>query len=266
MARIDLAGKPIAITGASSGIGAATAFACAKAGMPVALAARRTEKLEALAERIRQSGGKAIAVPCDVTSQDECDALIARTIESFGSVYAVFANAGFGAKHTLLGTSGALLREMFEVNFFGTIHTIRAAAKPMLESRSGHILICTSCLSALPSPGYSVYSATKSAQHHIGRALNVELASAGVHVTTVHPVRTNTEFFDAMQARKNETVPPRTHNRSQSPDRVAGAVVRSLMKPRPEVWMSQPARLGVQLAAMFPGLTDRVIWKKGPSR
>jgi len=266
MARIDLTGKPIAITGASSGIGAATALACAKAGMPVALAARRTDKLETLAERIRASGGQAIAVQCDVTSQDECDALIARTIEAFGSVYSVFANAGFGAKHTLLDTSGPLLREIFEVNFFGTIHTIRAAASPMLKAHSGHILICTSCLSGLPSPGYSAYSATKSAQHHIGRALNVELASAGVHVTTIHPVRTNTEFFDAMHARKNEAVPPRTHKRSQSPERVANAVVRSLAKPSPEVWMSTPARLGIQLAAIFPRLTDRVIWKKGQSR
>ncbi len=266
MARIDLTGKPIVITGASSGIGAATALACAKAGMPVTLAARRTDKLEAIAERIRQSGGRALAVRCDVASQDECNAMVARTIEAFGSVHAVFANAGFGVRHDLLATSDALLREMFDVNFFGTIHTIRAAAGPMLQAGAGHILICTSCLSALPSPGYSVYSSTKAAQHHIGRALGVELAPAGVSVTTVHPVRTNTEFFEAMQTRRDELVESRKHKRSQSAERVGGAVVRALTKPKPEVWMSRPARVGFQLAAMFPRLTDRVIWKKGPAR
>ncbi len=261
MAKIDLQGKPIAITGASSGIGAVTALACAKVGMPVALAARRTEKLEALKERIEREGGKAIVVRCDVASQDECDAMVERTVEAFGSIYSVFANAGFGAKHDLLDTSEALLREMFEVNFFGTVHTIRAAAKPMLSAQAGHMLICTSCLSALPSPGYSAYSATKSAQHHIGRALGVELAPSGIHVTTVHPVRTRTEFFEAMQLRQGADTLKVKDRPGQPAERVADAVIKALRKPRPEIWMSQPARLAAQLAAMCPRLTDRVIWK-----
>ncbi|MCA9273502.1 MAG: SDR family NAD(P)-dependent oxidoreductase [Phycisphaerales bacterium] len=261
MAKIDLAGKPIAITGASSGIGAVTALACAKAGMPVTLAARRTDKLETIKERIESEGGKAIVVRCDVASQDDCDAMVARTIEAFGSIYSVFANAGFGEKHDVLDTSEDLLREMFEINFFGTVHTIRAAAKPMLSARSGHMLICTSCLSALPSAGYSVYSATKSAQHHIGRALGVELASSGIKVTTVHPVRTRTEFFATMQVRQGADQLNVKDRPGQPAERVADAVVKALRKPRPEVWMSQPARVAAQLAAMFPRLTDRVIWK-----
>ncbi len=261
MAKIDLAGKPIAITGASSGIGAVTALACAKARMPVTLAARRTDKLEALKQRIEHEGGQAIVVPCDVSSQDDCNAVIARTIESFGSVYSVFANAGFGAKQDLLDTPEDTLREMFEINFFGTINTIRAAATPMISAKSGHILICTSCLSALPSAGYSVYSATKSAQHHIGRALGVELAEVGVRVTTVHPVRTQTEFFEAMQLRQDPDTLKVKDRPGQPAEHVADAVVKVLRKPKPEVWMSQPARIAIQLAAMFPRTADRLIWK-----
>lgn len=264
MPRIDLTNKPIAVTGASSGIGAAAALACARAGMPVALAARRTRRLDELCRRINDEGGRAVAMPCDVTSQDQCNAMIARTIDEFGSVYAVFANAGIGARQNLLDTPESTLREIFEINFFGTVHTIRAAADPMIRAGAGHILICTSCLSALPSPGYSAYSATKSAQHHIGRALGVELSATGVRVTTVHPVRTETEFFDAMLARNDAADVPRgTPARGQSADHVARAIVRVLSRPRPELWLSCPAEVGFKLASLLPRLTDRLVWGRG---
>ncbi|PHQ81933.1 MAG: hypothetical protein COB69_03285 [Phycisphaera sp.] len=258
MAKIDLAGKPIAITGASSGIGAATALACTRAGMPVALAARRTDKLKAICKAITDAGGKAIAVECDVTKPEDCERLIDETVEAFGSVYSVFANAGYGAKHDLLDTPEATLREMFETNFFGAINTIRPAAELMKEQQSGHILICTSCLSALPTPGYSIYSATKSAQHHIGRALGVELADNGIHVTTIHPVRTRTEFFDTMRERQGAS--GRDETKGQPPGKVARRVVRVLQKPRPEVWMSEPTRRMMLWAAHLPRVTNRYIF------
>lgn len=261
MTAIDLRNKPIAITGASSGIGAATALACARAGMPVALGARRTDRLEALRQRIIAEGGRAISVRCDVVSPGDCTTLIERASDAFGPVYSVFANAGIGAKHNLLATSEETVREMFEVNLFGTLNTIRAAVPAMIESKSGHILICSSCLSALPTPGYSVYSATKSAQHHLGRALGVELSSAGIHVTTVHPVRTETEFFEAMQSRQGQSVPRGTPTRSQTAERVADAVVGVLRRPRPELWLSRPTEIGFKLSALFPRLTDRLVWK-----
>src|SRR5437868_6360217 len=97
MPRIDLTGKPIAITGASSGIGLATALACARAGMPVALAARREDRLQEAVAKIRGEGGKAIAVRADVDSPQDCRALVERTVAELGSIYAVFANAGYGA-------------------------------------------------------------------------------------------------------------------------------------------------------------------------
>jgi short-subunit dehydrogenase len=226
-------------------------------GMPVALAARRVDALQAVCKAITDEGGKAIAVRCDVTKPKDCQNLIDETIAAFGSVYSVFANAGFGEKHDLLDTPETTLREMFETNFFGTINTIRPAAAAMKAQGSGHILICTSCLSALPSPGYSIYSATKSGQHHIGRALGVELSSAGVHVTTVHPVRTRTEFFATMQIRQG--VKEYKDRPGQPPERVAYRVVRSLQRPKQEVWMNEAARRGLLIAAHLPRLTNRVL-------
>lgn len=262
MAKNELTNRPIAITGASSGIGAATAIACASAGMPVVLAARRTEKLDMLAQRITAQGGRALAVPCDVTKPDDCERLVSQTIETFGSIYSVFANAGFGEKHDVLDMPETALREMFEVNFFGTINTIRPAGRAMIEHKRGHILICSSCLSAIPVPGYSAYSATKSAQHHIGRALGVELAEANIHVTTVHPVRTKTEFFDTMHDRQSQRPKPKKDKGGQPPEWVAKKVVRALRRPKPEVWMSMKARHGFILAQHFPRLTDRILRRK----
>ncbi|GAB5496876.1 MAG: SDR family oxidoreductase [Phycisphaerales bacterium] len=259
MARTDLKGKPIAITGASSGIGAATAVACAKAGMHVALAARRTDKLDALVDLIKSDGGQAIAVACDVTKPDDCARLVNETIRTFGSIYSVFANAGFGEKHDLLDMPEKNLRDMFEVNLFGTLNTIRPAIEQMKPNRSGHVLICTSCLTALPSPGYSIYSATKSAQHHIGRALGVELEDFGIKVTTVHPVRTRTEFFDTMQQRQGTKRNPAKKDKGQPPELVARRVLSVLRNPKPELWMSEPARRGFLLAAHMPRLTNRLL-------
>src|SRR4051812_42586613 len=105
MPPIDLSGKSIAITGASSGIGRATALACAAAGMPVALGARRVDKLKAAVDEITAKGGRAIAVPTDVTSPDDCRRLLDTAVAELGPLYAVFANAGYGIEKPMVRTS-----------------------------------------------------------------------------------------------------------------------------------------------------------------
>ena len=260
MPRINLAEKPIIITGASSGIGAATAIACAEAGMPVALAARRTDKLEAVAQTIRNRGGKAIAIACDVTDPAACIALVEQAERELGPIYSIYANAGYGEKMNILDMPDDRLRAIFETNFFGTINAIRPAAERMIQRKSGHILICSSCLSIFPMPHYSAYSATKAAQHHIGRALNIELARQGIFTSTIHPVGTRTELFDIMAQRNGAPAGSGKNNRlMQHPNRVAHAIVRCLRKPKPEVWTSFAARHSMLLAAHTPRLTNFLL-------
>lgn len=261
MPPIDLRDKPIVITGASSGIGRACAIACAREGMPVLVAARRMERLESLVEEIREAGGRAEAVALDVADAEACRGAVERCREAFGGVYGVFANAGFGFERPLHETEEADLREIFEVNFWGSLHVIRPALPHMLEACAGHVLWCSSCLAALPIPWYGAYCATKAAQRHIGRAMRVELAPRGVHVSTVHPVGTTTEFFDVAEQRSGGASLIDTAGRRfmQPPERVARAVVRTLHRPRPEVWTSLPARLGLHLAALAPRTTDRAL-------
>jgi short-subunit dehydrogenase len=257
----QLPDKPIAITGASSGIGMATALRCAREGMPVALAARRLDRLEKVVAQIKAQGGKAIAVECDVSRPADCERLVDRTIDAFGSLYATFANAGYGVEGSVESSTDFDVRQIFETNFFGTLNTIRPALIHMRASGSGHVLICSSCLSKIGVPYFASYCATKAAQDHYARALRLELTDTRIFVSSVHPIGTKTEFFDQAAARsQNARLALRTpEHLMQSPDRVAAAIVKCLRKPRGEVWTSTPTRIALGLAVMFPGIADRVL-------
>lgn len=263
MARIDLTGKPIAITGASSGIGAATALECAAAGMPVALGARRGERIRALAERINAAGGRAIAVETDVARPEECRRLIDETVAAFGPIYSVYANAGYGLEAPIHEMSDESIRAIFETNFFGTLNTIRPAIPHMAAAGEGHVLICSSCLAKMSIPYYSAYSATKAAQAHIGRAMNHELRHLGIRVSTVLPVGTRTEFFESVKVLNNGvSLVKHTSDRfMQTPERVARAIVKCLRRPRAEVWTSPLVRIGMAICTAFPGIEDRTMRK-----
>ncbi len=256
-----LANKPIVITGASSGIGLSTAFACARAGMPVLLAARREDRLKDAARRIISDGGRAISIVCDVADAEASRKMIEACLNSFGSVYSVFANAGYGVEKPVHEMTDSEIRAMFEVNFFGTLNTIRPALPHMIAAKSGHVLICSSCLAKFALPFFSVYSATKAAQNHISRAMNLELKTKGIHVSSVHPIGTNTEFFHTAQHLSGDQQ-MLEHSPGwfmQSPDTVAHAVVRCLRRPRPEVWTSTLVRVGMAVSTFVPRLADMAV-------
>jgi len=265
---VDLTGKPICITGASSGIGAATAIACARAGMPVALMARRAEKLETVAARIREIGGTALVQPGDVNSPEDCLALLDRAESEFGPVYAAFANAGYGIETEAWSQPEQSIRDMFETNFYGSLNLVRPALKRFVDRGAGHALLCASCLSKLAVPHYAAYSASKAAQDHFARAIRHELAPRGVAVSSVHPIGTDTEFFDtAAQNSDNPRLLPKIRTGLQPPSKVADAIVRQLRRGRGgEVWTSLPARTLFGLANTFPALADWGIRRRFRNR
>ena len=259
---IDLRNRPIAITGASSGIGAASAFACAKAGMPVALMARRADKLEAIVRSITDAGGRAISVPGSVEDPEAARGLISQTVEAFGSIYSVFANAGFGVEIPTSEMSDEDLRKIFEVNFHGSLNVTRPALEHMRSAGEGHVLFCSSCLSKISISYYGAYSATKACQDHFARSMRLELRDKGIAVSSVHPIGTKTEFFDAAAALGPDLkiADQKSNAFMQSPERVAKAVVKRLRKGRGgEVWTSLPVRTALGLSVMFPGITDRTL-------
>jgi NADP-dependent 3-hydroxy acid dehydrogenase YdfG len=180
------------ITGASSGIGAATAEQAAKAGWRLVLAARSEDKLHDLAERL--GAGRAVAVRCDVQSWDEQQAAVAKAIEAFGRLDAAFANAGFGAKRGFLEETPELWRDMVLTNVYGAALTVRATMPALREAR-GHLLLTGSVAGRVALPG-SLYSCTKWAVTAMAEAARQELAGSGARVTLVEPGMVDTPFFD----------------------------------------------------------------------
>lgn len=272
---VKLQGKPIVITGASSGIGAATALACARAGMPVVVGARRKERLEDLCRTIERAGGSARAMELDVRDAAACRAMVDLCVREFGSIYGVYANAGYGEEVGAIEMTDAAVRDMFEVNFFGSLNIIRPAVEAMGPVAGeggrgwrGHVLICSSCLAQLPIPYYSVYSATKAAQHHLGRAMKLELEGARIAVTTIHPVGTKTEFFTTVERRsvangkQSKLLSHSPELFMQTPEFVARKTVRALRRPHSELWpglMGNFTRFGMSVLTMWPGLGDMVL-------
>jgi NADP-dependent 3-hydroxy acid dehydrogenase YdfG len=184
----------LAITGASSGIGAATARHAVKDGWRVVLGARSTDKLEALAEELGGEG-KALAMRCDVTSWDDQQALVAAALDRFGALDASLANAGFGGKRGFLEESPEQWKAMIDTNVYGAALSIRAALAHFREQNRGHMLLTSSVAGRRTLPG-SLYSATKWAVTAMGHALRAEVAETDIKVTLVEPGMVDTPFFD----------------------------------------------------------------------
>jgi NADP-dependent 3-hydroxy acid dehydrogenase YdfG len=186
-------GPVLVVTGASSGIGAATARAAAEAGHRVVVAARRSVPLAGLA---RELGGpdRALPVACDVTEWEDQRRLVASALERFGRIDAVFANAGFGARRGFLQESPEHWREMVLTNVYGAALTIRASVDALRESR-GHLLLTGSVAGRKVAPG-SLYSCTKWAVTAMSEAARIELHGSGVRVTLLSPGTVRTPFYD----------------------------------------------------------------------
>jgi NADP-dependent 3-hydroxy acid dehydrogenase YdfG len=182
------------ITGASTGIGAATARLAAAAGYRVVLAARSEGKLRELADEL--GDGRALARRCDVTSWDQQEALVAAALEIFGRIDVAFANAGFGAKRGFLEETPEQWHSMVNTNVLGVAYTIRAVLPHFRERDAGHFVLTSSVAGRRALPG-SLYSATKWAVCGMGEALRQELAETAIRTTLIEPGMVDTPFFDS---------------------------------------------------------------------
>jgi NADP-dependent 3-hydroxy acid dehydrogenase YdfG len=181
------------ITGASTGIGAATARAAAEAGYRLVLAARSEDKLRALADEL---GGedRALVTRCDVTEWEDNEAMVRAALDAFGRIDVAFANAGFGAKRGWLEETPEFWRSMVLTNVLGAAYTTRAVVPSVKESR-GHILLTSSVAGRRVLPG-SLYSCTKHAVTAMAEALRQDLNETGVRVTSIEPGMVDTPFFE----------------------------------------------------------------------
>lgn len=244
------------VTGASSGIGAATARAFAAAGARVGLLARRRDRLEALAREVTRAGGEALVVPADVAAPDAVQRAVADFLARWNRVDVLVNTAGVGLTAPVETTTLDEFRQLHAVNVLGTVAPTLAVLPAMKQAGSGHIINVSSVVGRRATPFAAAYSMTKFAQVGFSESLRVELKRHGIYVSVVYPIRTATEFFEA-QLREEPVKGPT--GPVQSAEHVARAIVRCARRPRPEVYPFWPARILAFLSVTTPGLVDRIM-------
>lgn len=253
----SLHGAIVAITGASSGIGWEAALAFAREGAKVAASARRTERLEALAEAIRALGSEVFWVATDVGQEEQVRHFVGATVAHFGRLDVMVNNAGFGVRGRVDETPASSCRRLMEVNYLGTFFGCQAVVPVMRRQGSGVIINVSSIVGHRSLPGGGAYAATKAAQISLTESLRVELKGSGVSVCSVHPIATETEFTRVADA-LSDGRPGGPLGPQQSAAAVARAIVRCARRPRPEIYPYRLSRGVVWLNALAPGLVDLI--------
>jgi NADP-dependent 3-hydroxy acid dehydrogenase YdfG len=188
-----LAGKVALVTGASSGIGEGTALALAKAGATVALSARRADRLAGLVGKIEAMGGKALALPGDMTIEAEAIAAVEDTVARLGRIDILINSAGVMQAGGIEGADLAEYRRVVEINLFGTVYTCKAALPHMIAQGSGDIVTISSLAGRKGGPQTNAYSASKHAVNSMTDALRQEVGGKGIRVSILMPGATETE-------------------------------------------------------------------------
>jgi NADP-dependent 3-hydroxy acid dehydrogenase YdfG len=256
--------RVVAITGASAGIGRATALRLARDGAAVAICARRLEALQRVADEIVSAGGQALALAADVTQPTAMHDFVSQTLSRFGRLDVMMCNAGFGLYGAIDAIAPADMRRVMDVNYLGTYHAIHAALPGFRRAHRGHIIVISSIVGRRGIPFMGAYAATKFAQAGLAESIRAELRGTGIDVTAVYPVSTETEFFSVMTKESGfETEAPGPR---QDVARVADAIARAIEHPVPEVFPHRLSRALVVLNAVAPAFTDRLTrrWGRKP--
>ncbi|MCS7010808.1 MAG: SDR family oxidoreductase [Anaerolineales bacterium] len=253
-----LKGKVVLITGASSGFGADAARLFAREGCRVALAARRLDRLQALAKEIEEMGGEALVVPVDVAQREEVERMVKTVLEVYGQIDILFNNAGFGRLDWLENLDPERdIETQIAVNLTGLILVTRAVLPHMLARRAGHIIHMSSVAGYIAAPLYSVYAATKHGVRGFTDALRREVAPFGVKVSGIYPGPAATEFGQHTgQALKEFKAPSFLRMSSEA---VARRVVWLAAHPRRAVILPWYYRLVFLFDSITPGLVDWVL-------
>lgn len=252
-----LAGKVVAITGASSGIGLALARLLATRGASVAVFARRSDRLDALAADAAAWPGDILPVCGDVTNEPDVLALVDQCVARFGRIDVMVCNAGIGYHGRLDDTPPDVTRRILDVNVLGTIHAARSALVAMRRQGHGHIIAVSSIVARRGVAGSSVYSASKAAQLAFIEALRAEFLGTALHASVVFPISTRTEFHTALARDYGQAV--HGHGPKQSAGHVAGAIAACIERPRAEVYPHRWSRLLAVFSVVAPASADRLV-------
>ena len=228
-----LAGKVALVTGASSGIGEATAVALAEAGAAVAIGARREDRLDALAARLRDGGAAVLQLELDVTDEQACADAVGRTREELGGLDVLVNNAGVMLLGTIVGAGTEDWRRMINTNVLGVMYMTHAAIEGMVEQGSGDIVNMSSVAGRVARKGAGVYNASKWAVNAFSESLRQEVTGRGVRVSLVEPGAVTTELTDHITQPEAKAAAETMYTSMQAlqADDIARAVVYVVTQP-----------------------------------
>ncbi len=255
----------VLITGASQGIGRATALLFAQKGYDVALAARQSKRLEAVTQEIRGIGRTALAVPTDVTDEGQVNALVEKALECYGAIDVLVNNAGICMTAPMAQTTLSDWQQIINVNLWGYIHTIHALLPHFLERQKGTIVNVGSFGGKMPLPNMTAYCTSKYAVTGLTETLRLELEPKGIHVCGVHPSVTNSDFLERAVFRGEEESEVELARQqmgemlksplASQPQDVAEAIWKVVKHPQAEVIVGAGA-MATTLYKVAPGLSQ----------
>ncbi len=253
----QIKGTTVVITGATSGIGRATALAFADAGAKVVVAGRREERLRELVSELENKGHEALAVKTDVADQIQVERLIAKAIERFGKIDTLINNAGVGIAASFAEQSLEEFKQVMEVNFWGAVYACKAIVPHMRKNKNGLIINISSIFGKRGIPYETAYSASKFALAGFSEALRAELMTENIHVSTIYPGAVQTEIFETAN---NQTGLSLAASLPKFPAKeMARVIVQNARFPQAEVVMAGDAITLNFFNKLAPGLVDLAL-------
>ncbi|MFA6259962.1 MAG: SDR family oxidoreductase [Bacteroidia bacterium] len=257
----NLSGKVVVITGASSGIGAASALAFAQQGCKLVLAARNREKLDAIAQQTRALHAETLVVTCDVSKEQDCRTLIELAIKEFKTIHVLINNAGISMRAIFAETDIDVIRQLMEINFWGAVYCTKFALPELLRNR-GSVLGVSSIAGIKGLPARTGYSASKFAMNGFLDALRIENLKTGLHVGVIYPGYTasnirNTALNKSGQAQQDS---PLDEQKLMPAETVALHIVNMVRQRRAETTLTMQGKMTRWLNRFFPRLVDRLVY------
>ncbi|AQG78353.1 SDR family oxidoreductase [Spirosoma montaniterrae] len=253
--------KIVVITGASSGIGRALAFAFGREGAKIAICGRKADALNQVADELRQAGITVFALTADVSKEADVKNFVEQTVVHFGRIDILINNAGISMRSMLIDTDPAVIEQVMNINFMGTVYATRYAL-PYIQQTKGSIVGISSIAGYRGLPVRAGYSASKFAMNGFLEAIRTELLHTGVHVLTASPGFTASNIrytsLDAHGQITGETM--REEGNMMSAEACAGHILRAVQSRKRELVLTAQGKLTVFLNKWLPGLMDRMVY------
>lgn len=255
--------KVVIVTGASSGIGKATAIYFAQKGAHLVIAARSVDKLNETKQSIEQLGGQVLAVPCDVSKEADCEQLVAQTIERFQQIDVLINNAGISMRALFNESDLQVIRNVMDINFWGTVYCTKYALPHLLKTK-GSIVGVSSIAGYVGLPARTGYSASKYAMHGFLEALRCENLEKDLHVLIACPGFTASNIRNsALKADgTSQGESPRTEAKMMSPEEVGEHLYRSVQQRSQTLVLTTEGKLAVFLSKWAPRFLQKMVFNK----